>query len=72
MDIKNKFYIQDENIMVYLICNYIIYPCVVVVVYHVTIVAIGHGSLMKFWPLCFLVEAIHELALFSYRSSVLI
>ena len=25
--------------------------CVVVVVYHVTIVAIGHGLLKKFWPL---------------------
>ena len=30
--------------------NPVLYTCVVVV-YHVTIVAIGHGLLMKLWPL---------------------
>ena len=30
---------------------WILHWMVVVVVYHVTIVAIGHGLLKKFWPL---------------------
>ena len=30
--------------------GYILFSVIVVVVYHVTIVAIGHGLLKKFWP----------------------
>ena len=32
---------------------------VVVVVYHVTIVAIGHGLLKKFWPFGFRLRSTH-------------
>ena len=49
MNYRSKASKFRKNIQIYMTL-YNVGGVVVVVVYHVTIVAIGHGLLKKFWP----------------------